>query len=301
MKTSFATIGFFDGVHRGHQYLIAQLLKAAQDRAMSAAVVSFAQHPRKVLHQDFQPQLLTTWKEKVRLLKEFGVDECLMLDFTPSLATLTAREFMQLLKVQYGVQGLLIGYDHRFGHDRSEGWEDYLRYGKELGMEVLLAKPYMLPDGKAVSSSLIRHLLKEGNITEANSYLGYSYALQGIVVRGHQVGRSIGFPTANIHLDDADKLLPADGVYAVRVEVKGQLYGGMLSIGKRPTIDNGSDRSIEVYILHYDGNLYGQPIMVHLLEHTRAEVKFSSKEELAMQLQKDKEQIEKLLKESSIL
>lgn len=297
-KTYFATIGFFDGVHRGHQYLIAQLLKVAQERGLSAAVVSFSEHPRKVLHQDFQPQLLTTCKEKVTLLKAFGVDECLMLNFTPALATLTARDFMQLLKVQYGVQGLLIGYDHRFGHDRSEGWEDYLRYGKELGMEVLLAKPYILPDGKAVSSSLIRHLLKEGKIAEANRYLGYSYTLQGIVVRGHQVGRSIGFPTANIRLDDTDKLLPADGVYAVQVEVEDKLYGGMLSIGKRPTIDNGSDRSIEVYVLHFDGDLYGQPMTVHLLEHTRDEVKFSSKEELAVQLQKDKEQIEKLLKDS---
>ena len=131
MKTFFATIGFFDGVHRGHQYLLAQLLKVAQERGFSAAVVSFSEHPRKVLHQDFQPQLLTTCKEKVSLLKDFGVDECLMLNFTPALAALSAREFMQLLKVQHGVQGLLIGYDHRFGHDRSEGWEDYLRYGKE--------------------------------------------------------------------------------------------------------------------------------------------------------------------------
>jgi riboflavin kinase/FMN adenylyltransferase len=297
MKTFFATIGFFDGVHRGHQYLIAQLLKAAQERGMSAAVVSFAQHPRKVLHQDFQPQLLTTCREKVRLLKEFGVEECFLLDFTPTLSALTAREFMQLLKVQYGVQGLLIGYDHRFGHDRSEGWEDYLRYGKELGMEVLLAKPYMLPDGKAISSSLIRHSLKEGRVAEANDCLGYPYTLQGIVVRGHQVGRSIGFPTANIQLEEEDKLLPADGVYAVRVEVGGVLYGGMLSIGKRPTIDNGNDRSIEVYIFHFDGDLYGQTISLQLVEHTRPEVKFCSKEDLMAQLQKDRKQIEELLKD----
>ena len=297
MKTFFATIGFFDGVHRGHQYLIAQLLKAAQERGMSAAVVSFAQHPRKVLHQDFQPQLLTTCREKVRLLKEFGVEECFLLDFTPTLSALTARDFMQLLKVQYGVQGLLIGYDHRFGHDRSEGWEDYLRYGKELGMEVLLAKPYMLSDGKAISSSLIRLSLKEGRIAEANDYLGYPYTLQGIVVRGHQVGRSIGFPTANIQLEDTDKLLPADGVYAVRVEVGGVLYGGMLSIGKRPTIDNGNDRSIEVYIFHFEGNLYGQTISLQLVEHTRPEVKFCSKEDLMAQLQKDRKQIEEILKD----
>jgi len=296
MKNAFATIGFFDGVHLGHRFLISQLLDAAHQRDMTAAVVSFAQHPRKVLHQEFQPELLTTCTEKVQLLRSMGIDDCLMLDFTPALAALSAKEFMKYLKEQHGVHGLLIGYDHRFGHDRSEGFEDYMRYGAELGIEVLQAQPYVLPTGKAVSSSLIRHLLHEGQVREANGYLGYCYGLQGEVVSGHQVGRSIGFPTANVRLDDADKLVPADGVYAVRVEVQDSVYGGMLSIGTRPTIDNGTDRSIEVHILDFDGNLYGKPIKVQLLERTREEIKFHTKEELAAQLQKDKVQIKELLK-----
>lgn len=296
MKKRFiATIGFFDGVHRGHQFLIAQLQKAAHERRLASAVVSFRQHPRKVLHQEFQPQLLTTCSEKVERLRGLGVDQCFLLDFTPDLAALTARAFMQLLKEEYRVDALLIGYDHRFGHDRTEGFDDYVRYGKELGMEIVKAEPYLMPDGKAVSSSLIRQLLQKGQVAVANDYLGYAYRLSGTVVQGHQVGRSIGFPTANVQLEDAEKLLPSDGVYAVRVKVQDVIYGGMLSIGVRPTIHNGTDRSIEVYILQFEGDIYGQPISMEIVEHTRDEVKFESMHDLAEQLSKDKKQIEEIL------
>ena len=295
MKPYIATIGFFDGVHRGHQFLIAQLQEAARARGLASAVVSFRQHPRQVLHQEFQPRLLTTCQEKVERLHALGVDQCFLLDFTPALAALTAGAFMRLLKEDYGVDALLIGYDHRFGHDRTESFADYVRYGEELGMEVVKARPYLLPDGRAISSSLIRQLLTEGKVAEAKDYLGYAYRLQGTVVRGHQVGRSIGFPTANVQLEDADKLLPSDGVYAVRVKVLGSTYGGMLSIGVRPTVHNGTDRSIEVYILHFDGDIYGQFLSMELVEHTRDEVEFGSVQALAAQLGKDKQQIEEIL------
>ena len=300
MERCLATIGFFDGVHKGHQYLLAQLCAAARRCGLKSAVVSFAQHPRKVLHQSFQPELLTTCAEKVTLLQGLGVDKCLMLDFTPALATLSAKDFMRLLKEEYGVQGLLIGYDHRFGHDRSEGFEDYLRHGAELDMVVLQAQPYYDAQGQVVSSSRIRKLLKEGDVAEANACLGHRYTLQGQVVHGHQVGRSIGFPTANLQVDDADKLSPADGVYAVRVQVDDRLWGGMLSIGKRPTLDNGDDRSIEVHIFGFDGDLYGKNVRVTLWLRTRDEVRFHSTDELVTQLRKDKENIEELLNNTEL-
>ena len=204
---------------------------------------------------------------------------------------------MQLLHDRYDVRGLLVGYDHRFGHDRTEGFADYVRHGQALDIEVLQAKPCYEAQGRAVSSSLIRRLLKEGQLQEANACLGRWYTLSGRVVHGHQVGRSLGFPTANIQLDEPDKLVPADGVYATLVEVQGKRYGGMLSIGKRPTIDNGSDRSIEVHVLGFEGNLYGQALSLHLLERTRQELKFASREELMNQLSKDRRQIEEIVKE----
>ena len=297
-----ATIGFFDGVHRGHRFLIEQVCKVAAERGLASLVITFPVHPRKVMNVDYRPELLTTPEEKISLLADIGVDYCLMLDFTPEISRLTARELMtQLLKERYQVKYLVIGYDHRFGHNRSEGFEDYVRYGKEIGIEVIRAKAYTsnIEIGNEpnipVSSSLIRKLLHEGEVSLAAHCLKYEYFLDGIVVGGYQVGRKIGFPTANLRGDDPDKLIPADGVYAVWVTFDGKTYMGMLNIGVRPTIDNGPNRTIEVNILHFHSNIYDKFIRLTFVKRTRPELKFSSIDELIVQLHKDAEETEAIL------
>ncbi len=298
-----ATIGFFDGVHAGHRYLIQQVKEIAATKGLRSALVTFPIHPRKVMNAEYRPELLTTPEEKISLLADIGVDYCLMLEFTPEISRLTAREFMtQLLKERYQVKYLVIGYDHRFGHNRSEGFEDYVRYGKEIGIEVIHAKAYTSnikignePD-IPISSSLIRKLLHEGKINLAAHCLKYEYFLDGIVVDGYQVGRKIGFPTANLRVDDPDKLIPADGVYAVWVTFDGKTYMGMLNIGVRPTIDNDPNRTIEVTILHFHSNIYDKFIRLTFVQRTRPELKFSSIDELIIQLHKDAEETETILK-----
>ena len=297
-----ATIGFFDGVHAGHRYLIQQVKEIAAAKGLRSALVTFPVHPRKVMNAAYRPELLTTPKEKISLLADIGVDYCLMLDFTPDISQLTAREFMnRLLKERYQVKCLVIGYDHRFGHNRSEGFEDYVCYGKEIGIEVIRAQAYTsdIEIGTArnipVSSSLIRKLLHEGEVEIAARCLKYEYFLDGTVVGGYQVGRKIGFPTANLSVDDPDKLIPADGVYAVWVTFDGKTYMGMLNIGVRPTIDNGPNRTIEVNIRHFHSNIYDKFIRLTFVKRTRPELKFSSIDELIVQLHKDAEETEAIL------
>ena len=297
-----ATIGFFDGVHAGHRYLIQQVKEIAAAKGLRSALVTFPVHPRKVMNAAYRPELLTTPKEKISLLADIGVDYCLMLDFTPDISQLTAREFMnRLLKERYQVKCLVIGYDHRFGHNRSEGFEDYVCYGKEIGIEVIRAQAYTsdIEIGTTrnipVSSSLIRKLLHEGEVEIAARCLKYEYFLDGTVVGGYQVGRKIGFPTANLSVDDPDKLIPADGVYAVWVEVEGKRYKGMLYIGDRPTLNNGKDISMEVNILDFSGDIYNDSIRVSFVQYVRGDIKFDSLEELKAQLEKDRCTVNNLL------
>lgn len=299
-RPSVATIGFFDGVHRGHRYLIEQVREAAAARGLASSVITFPMHPRKVMQSDYHPELLTTCDEKVTLLAQTGIDSCIMLDFTPEVARLSAKEFMSILKERYRIQALVIGHDHRFGHNRSEGFEDYVRYGKALGMEILLARAYTYKREVAetevtISSSVIRRLLQEGNVSEAAEYLGYDFFLEGTVVGGYHVGRKIGFPTANLCVTDPDKMIPADGVYAVHVFLEGKEYGGMLSIGYRPTLDNGPDRSIEVHIFHFNSDVYNQPMRISFVRRTRPELKFDSMDELIERLHLDEAEIKGIL------
>lgn len=295
---SVATIGFFDGVHRGHRYLIEQVREVAAVRGLASSVITFPVHPRKVMHSDYHPALLTTCDEKVSLLAETGIDYCMMLDFTPEIARLSARQFMAILKERYQIQVLVIGYDHRFGHNRSEGFDDYVRYGEELGIEVLLARAYSYNENMMVSSSVIRQLLQEGKVSEAAGCLGYNFFLDGTVVGGYRVGRKIGFPTANLRVNEPDKMIPADGVYAVYVYLDGKKYGGMLSIGYRPTLDNGSDRSIEVNIFHFNADIYQQPMRISFVRYMRPELKFDSVEELIAQLRLDEVEVKSVLSKS---
>ena len=285
-----ATIGFFDGVHRGHQHLLRQVLEVAHQRHMASLVVTFFQQPRHVVtHETARIFLLTTTNEKLHLLQQAGIDHCEVMEFTPELALMTAHDFMQLLHDKYGVSALVIGYDHRFGHNRSEGFDDYVRYGKQLGIEVLQATQF-----PAVSSTKIRELLLEGDLEAANQILGYRYMLEGQVVNGFHIGHTMGFPTANLQVAP-EKLIPADGVYAVMVELDGEQHQGMLNIGTRPTLANSDERSIEVHIFDFHDNIYDKELRLSLVKRTRGEVRFASKEQLILQLQQDAAEIKTIL------
>ncbi len=290
-----ATIGFFDGLHKGHRYLIDQVKAVAGRERKVSAVITFPVHPRKVLHSDYQPALLSTLNEKISNLEDTGVDECFLIPFTKELSLLSAHDFMQeVLKRQCNVSTLVIGYDHRFGHNRKEGFEDYVRFGKEIGIEVLQAQSFQVWD-TAISSSACRTFLQEGKVEQAAGCLGYLYKLSGEVVSGYKVGRTLGFPTANLDVTDKDKLIPARGVYAVKVLLRGIPYKGMLNIGYRPTLNNGNESSIEVNILDFSGEIYKETLSVEFVGRIRDEIRFSSIEELVSQLQDDEKQARKLV------
>lgn len=289
-----ATIGFFDGVHRGHRYLIEQVREVAAERGLCATVITFPVHPRQVIQSAYRPQLLSAPQEKLQLLEQTGVDHCLLLPFTPQLSLLSARAFMQLLHDRYHVRALVIGYDHHFGHNRSEGFDDYCRYGEELGIYIVRARAYQEGETQ-ISSSAIRRLLQEGEVEQAAHFLGYPYHLDGTVTDGYKVGRTLGFPTANLCPACPDQLVPREGVYAVWVYVHGQKYAGMLNIGYRPTLDNGSNRSIEVNILRFSADIYRQPMRLEFVRFLRPEEKFDSLEALIAQMKKDQAVTEALL------
>ena len=293
LTPTVATIGFFDGVHLGHRYLIQQVKMAGAQNGWCSSIITFPTHPRQVIQSDYQPQLLSSPEEKIELLATTGVDNCILLPFTRELSRLTAREFMQLLYDNYKVRMLVIGYDHRFGHNRAETFEDYCRYGRELGIHIMQATAYTQEQDK-VSSSAIRRALLSGDVMTAKKYLGNNYFLEGTVVGGYQVGRKIGFPTANLRVDFPNKLIPSIGVYAVRVHVAGQQWKGMLSIGYRPTLNNGNDLSIEVHILDFEGDIYHQKMRLEFIEFLRPEIKFDSIDELVLQMHKDKEETTKV-------
>ena len=289
------TIGFFDGVHLGHRYLVSELSEIAKKRNFASAVLTFRTHPRQVLHSDYIPSLLTTADEKIALLKETGVDYVVMTEFTREFSMLTAQNFMRLLHDNLNVLCLMIGYDHRFGHNRSEKFEDYVRFGKEIGIEVVQSSPLVI-DGINVSSSAVRKTISEGDVAKAAKLLGREYSLAGQVVKGFQVGRTIGFPTANIAYDDS-RILPKDGVYAARVAVESHLYDAMLYIGSRPTVNTGKT-SVEAYLFDFSDDIYGKNVNVRFVDRIRDSIKFDSIEELKKQLGKDEIKAKKLMANS---
>ncbi len=287
-----ATIGFFDGVHRGHQFMIDSLTTMAHTQGRQSLVITFDRHPRQVVHADYVPQLITTTDEKLQLLDTTAADRIEVLHFDTQMAQLSAYEFMrQVLHEKYGVAMLLTGYDNRFGHNRAEGFADYVRYGEEMGMKVLQNTPIDI-DGLRVSSSLIRRLLAEGNVTEANNCLGHAYSITGCVAHGFQEGRRIGFPTANIVPESAEKLLPGNGVYATRVSVEGgEWMPAMLNIGTNPTFQR-QQTTIEAHIIGFEGDIYGRKVRVEFGRKLRDEQRFESVEALQKQLEADKKEVE---------
>lgn len=290
-----ATIGFFDGVHLGHRYLIGELKQLAQSLGLPSAVITFPEHPRAVLHSDYQPKLLNSFEEKLEHLASTGVDYCIVLDFTYELSLLTANEFItRMLAEKLHVDTLLIGYDHRFGHNREDGFEQYVTYGETCGMKVVKASRYTEGEA-AVSSSEIRRMLSICQVEDAAHLLTYPYQIKGSIVSGYKVGRKLGFPTANIQVDEPFKIIPGIGVYAVWVYLDDKRYKGMLYIGDRPTLNNGSNITLEVNILDFNGDIYNKELTVAFIHHVRGDIKFNSLDELIVQLKHDRETVDKLL------
>ena len=284
MKQYTATIGFFDGVHRGHRCLIEQLHEVADKCSLDSMIITFDRHPRQVVMTDYVPQLLSTLPEKELLLRRTGVQHIEVLPFTESLRLMTALEFMrEILVRRLGVAVLLMGYDHRFGHGGGT-MEQYVHWGQEVGIEVVSARPL---EGETISSSLIRDVVRRGDMLEAARLLGYPYTLIGQVVPGHRVGRTLGFPTANIQVP-REKLLPSRGVYAVTVTLPdGTLWKGVLNVGERPTLHNGNDVSVEVHLIDFIGDLYQTQLQIHVVCRLREERLFASTDELRRQIEDD--------------
>lgn len=284
-----ATVGFFDGVHLGHRFLIRELMQTAAEKNLKSMVITFNLHPRKVLHDDFQPSLLTTPAEKKELLKSTGVDEVVFLDFDLPMSRLSAREFIhQILAEKLNVELLFAGHDHRFGHNREDGFDDYVRYGREVNMQVVRANRFSTNEFPHISSSEIRNAIAQGDIIKANKLLSYAYSFSGYVIKGFQVGRKIGFPTANLKVTGVNKLMPDIGVYAVSVIWKEKSFPAMMNIGVRPTLNNSTEKSIEVHIFDFNENIYHHHLKINFLAKIRDEIKFNSLDELIIQLHKDK-------------
>lgn len=281
-----AAIGMFDGVHRGHQFLLECLLKEGRRRGLAPAVITFDSHPMELVNPRLAPAMLMDNDRKLEAIRRCGVEDIILLHFDDALRSLTAKEFMEMMHVEYDVDCLLVGYDHRFGRNRSEGFDDYVAFGKEIGMEVLKA-----PESPGASSSLVRELLANGDVGEAAVVLGYPYSISGTVVEGRQLGRKLGFPTANLRLSDHRRLVPLAGVYAadVKADIWESPRRAMLNIGHRPTVDkSNAPLTIEVHVIDYDGDLYGHRIEVRFLCRLRDEKTFGSLAELQSQLEIDR-------------
>ena len=294
-EKTVATLGCFDGVHRGHRFLIDQVKHEAKKLDVQSVVITFDQHPRKVLSQDFQPKLLNTFDEKINLLQETGVDFCCVLPFTKELAKLSSFDFLQLLHDKLNVKKLIIGYDHRFGHNREEIFEQYKKHGEIIEMEIEQSIPF-IENNVAISSSVIRRTLEQGKIELVNNYLGYNYFLSGNVIHGKKIGRSINFPTANLAIDE-QKQLPLSGIYAVQIQLNNQIYNGMLNSGIRPTVDSTIQQTtVEVHIFDFDQDIYNEKIKILFVKRIRDEQRFPTMQLLAEQLRKDEKMVRMVLK-----
>lgn len=298
LTCAIVTQGTFDGVHAAHQVILNRLKNLAREKGGETVVITYEPHPRMVLFpEDHGLQLISTLDEKIELLRDQGIDHLLILPFTKDFSRLSSLEFIRDIIVdKIGTQCLVIGYNHRFGKNREGSFEHLKSFGPAYGFEV-----YEIPeqdvDHVAVSSTKIREAIKRGEVHLAKRFLSKAYSFEGRVVDGRKLGRTIGFPTANLEPVNSLKLLPADGVYASTAEVNGKIYGGMLNIGRNPSIP-GKGRSIEINIFDFNEDIYYQNIRVSFVEKLRDEQSFSSIEELKTQLQYDKLQALRVLKDS---
>ncbi|HOJ27868.1 MAG TPA: bifunctional riboflavin kinase/FAD synthetase [Spirochaetota bacterium] len=293
-KNPVITIGSFDGVHRGHRAIFDRMLEIAQSLHGEPVVFTFSEHPRKLLTPHTPPKILTTAAEKIHAIEQVGINNIVMMPFTHEIAALTAEEFLfKIVFYHIGKAHIVVGYDHAFGKGRQGDFEFLKGLSLREGFLVERVEPVCI-QSRPVSSSWIRTEIEDGNIALANMLLGRPYTLRGTVVKGQMRGRLLGYPTANITPDDPDKIIPKDGVYAVRVHINGMLYHGMLNIGTNPTFEN-TERTIEVHIFDFDADIYGQTLEVFFIERIRDEKRFGSVTELKEQLHNDKLASEKIL------
>ena len=285
-----AATGFFDGVHAGHRAVLQVLKDTARAEGEESAVVTFWPHPRNVLQQDASSfRLLNTLEEKKELIHAFGIDRFYVIPFTRDFSQLSTVEFMkEYLVDHFHVDTLVIGYDHRLGRSSTASREELAALAASVGLRTRIVEEVHCGDRK-VSSTQIRNALAAGDVRTAAEMLGYRYTLHGVVVSGNMLGRTMGFPTANMALYEPLKAVPADGVYAVEVEVLGRNYGGVCNIGTRPTVGAGNARTIETHILGFNDNIYGLDIRIRFIDRLREERRFSSMEELRMQIECDKD------------
>ena len=281
--------GFFDGVHVGHRLVIKQLVEAAAVRGDESMVITFWPHPRNVLQKEARTlRLLTTLQEKKQMLMDLGVDHVEVLPFTKDFSTMTTEEYLLQIMERFGAKTVLLGYDNRIGSDAGDS-DQVARTAESLGLEVIRTDMVPSEQGYAVSSTKIRQRLEEGDVQGAAAMLGYDYPLHGVVVAGNRIGRTLGFPTANMQLYEPLKLVPGNGAYFVRVETVGRQFYGMCNIGYRPTVASGNARTIETNIFGFDEDIYGLDIKVTFLQKIRDEIRFASLEELKMQLETDRD------------
>ena len=289
LNNAAVTIGTFDGVHFGHQKIIRRLCELAKANGGESVILTFFPHPRLIIDPENQDlKMLNTIEEKARILEELGVDHLIITPFTRDFSNLSPQEYIENILVgQLGMKQIIVGYDHRFGKDRQGGMQELQQYAAALDYSIEEIPEQDVND-VAVSSTKIRTAILEGNVALAAEYLGYYFSLYGRVIKGDKIGRTIGFPTANIFVEESYKIIPSDGIYAVTVAMNGTEYRGMAYIGQRPTI-NGMTRNIEVNIFDFDQEIYGQYITMYFQEFLRHDVKFTGLEALKIQLQQDKE------------
>lgn len=288
IKSSVITIGTFDGVHIGHQKIIHRLVYTARKNDLQALVLTFFPHPRMVIQNDTNIKLINTIDEKANLLEQLGVDHLVVKEFTKSFSRLTALEYVRdILVNKLKVKHIIVGYDHHFGRNRTANINELKEFGTFYDFEVTEIGPQEVDD-VAVSSTKIRSAILKGNISRANKFLGYNFMLTGTVIKGKGLGKTLDFPTANIQIEVAYKLIPKHGVYVVKSQIKGVEVFGMMNIGKNPTVSQGNQIKIEVHFFDFSANLYGAVLKIELLDHLRSEIKFPNIEALKLQLEKDK-------------
>ncbi len=296
LTNAVVTTGTYDGVHKGHRKILQTLTDTAKKINGESVVITFWPHPRKIVGGTNAPDIkaLSTLEEKIEILSSLGIDHLLIIPFNREFSELSSEDFIKkILQDKIGTKKLVIGYDHKFGKNRVGSFEYLQKESKQYGFEVEEIPRQDLND-VAISSTEIRHALGKGDVSKAALYLEQPYKLKGIVVKGKQLGRTIGFPTANIKINDPDKLIPADGVYAVKVKYKEEFLNGMLNIGFRPTVD-GAVRTIEVYIFDFNAEIYGEELEIQFIEYIRPEQKFAGLEQLKEQLEADKIHSHKIL------
>ncbi|GGG35000.1 bifunctional riboflavin kinase/FAD synthetase [Bizionia arctica] len=283
------TIGTFDGVHIGHQKIIERLVQTAKKSQLKSVVLTFFPHPRMVLQKDANIKLINTIDERSLILEQLGLDVLVIKKFTKEFSRLTAEEFVaEVLVKQLRIKKIIIGYDHHFGRNRSANIDDLKAFGKIYDFEVEEISAQDINE-VSVSSTKIRNALVAGDIKIATKYLGSPFMLSGVVVKGKGLGNTIGFPTANLHVEESYKLIPKQGVYIVKTTIDNEIVYGMMNIGFNPTINSNNEQSIEIHFFNFNQSIYNKLLVVELLDRFRDEQKFDSVEALKIQLQKDKE------------